>query len=391
MKNTELLYLFEKYRNNKCSPDEVSLLLAHFRKNSFEQEQLMDLVLESLQEQPSAAQMTNKHVQSAIDKAYLNIVAEISDAKRPKYTWKPWIRISAAAAVLIIIAFFFFNNPHGSAPVPVSAENILPGGHKAVLKLADGKTIHLSDQHSGIIMGSNTVKYNNGSAIPGQLKEGLMTISTPRGGEYQIVLADGTKVWLNAATTLQYSADLRERGKRKVKLLVGEAYFEVSKDKEHPFIVETPLQEVEVLGTHFNINSYSDEGRTVTTLTEGSVKVSYLDNKAKESAVLKPGMQSVAGNGKIKVQQADLQTELAWKEGKIYFRDAPIQEVLRQVSRWYNIEVEYEGEPTKEVFNGGIKRTANLSSVLRILELSNVHFALAKKNNITTLKVKQTK
>lgn len=214
----------------------------------------------------------------------------------------------------------------------------------------------------------------------------LNTLSTANGETYQLLLPDGSKVWLNAATTLQYSANLRAQGKRKVKLLAGEAYFEVSKDKKQPFIVETGKQDVEVLGTHFNINSYADEGRTVTTLQEGSVKVSPLNNpNEKNNIILKPGQQSLLTNGNINVQKADLETALAWKEGEIFFKDATIQEVLRQVSRWYNVEIKYQGVPTKEIFNGGIKRSSNLSTVLRVLELSNVKFSLTKNNNKTTL------
>jgi transmembrane sensor len=390
----QLQQLLEKYKDHRCSPQEVMHLLAYFHKDSREQDQLMELVLNHLKEMPTAEELVDSQFNSRLDQAYLNITKEIaySNAKS-KATWQLWKKILAAATVTIIVgvsSLYYISTTRSHNDHTLQARDIEPGGYKAKLTLADGRTIQLSPTQSGIIVGDKGLSYSDGTAISDTIIGGTLTISTPKGGEYEVVLSDGSKVWLNAATTLQYSASLRARGKRKVMLVDGEAYFEVAKDKSRPFVVSTKTQEVEVLGTHFNINSYADQGRTVTTLEEGSVKVSSWDRKIGHSMntiILKPGQESLSEGGKLTVREADMQSAMAWKEGLIYFRDASIQEVLRQVSLWYNIEIEYEGVPGKEVFNGGIKRTSDLSAVLRILELSHVHCILQQKNNKKVLTI----
>jgi ferric-dicitrate binding protein FerR (iron transport regulator) len=394
----QLQHLLEKYRDHRCSPQEVKQLLQYFHKDSREQDHLMELVLNHLKEMPTAEELGDSHFNSRLDQAYLNIRKELEVSHtRSKATWQLWKKILTAATITITVgigALYYINRYKTYHGHTLQAQDIRPGGHKARLTLSDGHSIELSRAQSGIIVSDKGISYHSGLVISDKAIGGLLTISTPKGGEYEVVLPDGSKVWLNAATTLQYSASLRARGNRNVMLVDGEAYFEVAKDKSRPFVVSTKTQEVEVLGTHFNINSYGDQGRTVTTLEEGSVKVSSWDRKIAHSMntiILKPGEQSLSAGGLLTVREADMQSALAWKEGMIYFRDAPIQEVLRQVSLWYKIEIEYEGIPTKEVFNGGVKRTADLSSVLRILELSNVHFSLKTRKNKTILTILQEK
>ncbi|UKB78577.1 FecR family protein [Chryseobacterium sp. MEBOG07] len=388
--------LLEKYRDHRCSPQEVKHLLGYFHKDSREQDQLMELVLNHLKEIPAPAELDDSHFNNRLDEAYLNIRKELEASHtQSKATWQLWKKILTAATITLTVgigSLYYIHRYKIYRDHTLQAKDIRPGGHKARLTLSDGHAIELSSGQSGIIIGDKGVFYNNGAAISNKKVSGLLTISTPKGGEYEVVLPDGSKVWLNAATTLQYSASLRDGARRKVMLVDGEAYFEVAKDKKHPFVVSSRTQVVEVLGTHFNINSYHDQERTVTTLEEGSVKVSPRDSKASRfpsEIILKPGQQSLSFGGKLTLHKADLQSALAWKEGLIYFRDAPIQEVLRQISRWYNIEIEYEGVPTKEVFNGGVKRSADLSAVLHILELSNIHFSLKEKNTKTILTILQ--
>ncbi len=387
--------LFTKYLDNTINREEYDALLQYFEKQE-DNDELHQLVTEALLKDNSECD----HIR--LDKAVDTVAFQLQQKLRPTKNIMLRKYLPYAAAVLLFfmagIAYYInFNHDSKKEMQLVEIFDVKPGHSGATLTLASGKKVLLNKTVNGSIasedginifkLSDSTVTYTVSNA-KGDKKDSddrVNTITTAKGETYQIVLSDSTKVWLNAATTLQYSANLGERGKRKVRLVAGEAYFEVSKDEKHPFIVKTPTQNVEVLGTHFNINSYADEGHTVTTLEEGSVKVSTSDNFTQKNIILKPGQQSLASGGNLKVMEADLQTALAWKEGKIYFRDAPIQEVLRQVSRWYNIAIEYNGTPTKELFNGGIKRTANLSSVLRILELSNVKFKLSKKNNTTTL------
>ena len=191
------------------------------------------------------------------------------------------------------------------------------------------------------------------------------TISTPNGGDYQLVLADGSKVWLNAASSLRFPANFVGR-ERKVEL-TGEAYFEVAKNPAMPFKVKLNGMEVEVLGTHFNINSYADESAIRTTLLEGSIKI----NRPHASSLLKPGQQAMMDkNGQISViNDADLDEAVAWKDGKFQFDRADIHNVMRQLARWYNIDVEYKGTVASH-FGGTISRDVNLSKVLGMLHLT---------------------
>jgi transmembrane sensor len=191
------------------------------------------------------------------------------------------------------------------------------------------------------------------------------TISTPRGGQYQLMLADGSKVWLNAASSLRFPASFVGK-ERKVELL-GEAYFEVAKNAKMPFKVKVNGMEVEVLGTHFNINSYENESTIRTTLLEGSVKI----NKNNSSSLLKPGQQAQMNKaGEIKIiNDADVEEAIAWKEGKFQFDRADIHDIMRQLTRWYDVDVEYKGTVSSH-FGGTISRDVNLSQVLNMLHLT---------------------
>jgi len=395
--NQNIQKLFAKYLDNTINADEYKVLLHYFGKKEDDGE-LYELVLKEL----SGGLPEHNHIR--LEKAVDAVSYRLREQLQPKKTIRLGKYIPYAAAVFLFltigISFYFISRNHKQKRAEFAAvADVSPGHSAATLTLSSGKKIQLDALSSGTLaseQGVEVLKTEDGAVVytggaqNASSNTAVNTLSTANGQTYRITLSDGSRVWLNAATTLQYAANLGSQGTRNVKLLAGEAYFEVTKDRKHPFIVETPAQKVEVLGTHFNINSYADEGKTVTTLAEGSVKVSTPGDKDRP-VILKPGQQSFATDSRIIVQEADLQSALAWKDGKIYFKDASIQEVLHQVSRWYNIQVEYKGEPTKEVFNGGIKRSANLSSVLRILELSNVNFKLIKKNGATVLMVAQTK
>jgi transmembrane sensor len=194
----------------------------------------------------------------------------------------------------------------------------------------------------------------------------LNTISTPNGGEWQIRLPDGSTVWLNAASSIQYSLNIGTAKQRIVKL-DGEAYFEVAKDAAHPFIVETDKQSVEVLGTHFNINSYHDEIVTKTTLLEGSVRV--LHHSSNQSEILKPGEQSIVSASGIDVKGVDMDEAIAWKNGYFMFNNEKQESILRKVARWYNVEIEYADPAAKEVmYYGTVSRFEKISKILTKFE-----------------------
>ncbi len=303
-----------------------------------------------------------------------------------------WPRIAVASAVLFVLAagLYFYNTRYSRfalnryAGESHKANDIAPGRHGATLTLANGKKIRLSDAVNGEIAkedGIKVTKTGNGQlvyeagaeAMQGGNEEAhlINTLATARGETYQLRLPDGSMVWMNSASSLTYTARLNDDGKRVVRLS-GEAYFEVSRDKKHPFIVRTSRQDVEVLGTHFNVNSYDDEGSTKTTLLEGSVRVGK-----NEVVVLKPNQQAILTGVKIKVKDVDPNIAIAWKNGNFVFNGGTIKEIMRSLSRWYDIGVIYEGKVTGELFYADISRYKNISQVLKMLERTNaVHFKI---------------
>lgn len=256
--------------------------------------------------------------------------------------------------------------------IKIDKDDVNPGENKAVLTLADGSSIILDSNRNGtlatqgntkILKLNGMVSYNNLSKKNNTVL--YNTISTPRGGQYQLVLSDGSKVWLNAASSLRFPASFS--GKERKVELQGEAYFEVAKNAAMPFKVKTNGMEVEVLGTHFNINSYEDESAIRTTLLEGSIKI----NKRGSSSLLKPGEQALLNKkGEIKIiNHADVEEAIAWKEGKFQFDKADIHAVMRQIARWYDVDVDYQGSVASH-FGGTISRNVNLSQVLNMLHLT---------------------
>ena len=210
--------------------------------------------------------------------------------------------------------------------------------------------------------------YARSNAGPDEDVLAYNTITTPKGGQYQVTLMDGTRVWLNAASSLHYPTVFK--GSERSVQLTGEAYFEVAKNSKMPFRVTSNGQVTEVLGTHFNINSYPDEQGTTTTLLEGSVRI--LNAKSDAAILLKPGQQSGSdASGKIKVANVNPEQFVAWKDGKFIFTNANIESIMRQVSRWYNVEIEYKGDASKEKFGGRTSRFTNVAELLEILELTD--------------------
>lgn len=314
-------------------------------------------------------------------------------------TVKPlWSVIAVAASVLVALAvgIWFFNTSADTQFMAGKfyANDIAPGKNSATLTLANGKVISLSDTKSGVVFAADKLTYNDGSEIVAQNPgaEGgiqLVTASTPRGGQYQVVLPDGTKVWLNAASSIKFPSTFADLNTRDI-FLKGEAYFEVSKSFKNgnlqPFIVRTDKQQVQVLGTHFNISSYGDENDTKTTLLEGSIRLSpIIVNKVIRNVVLKPNEQATLSNAKMEIKVVDPELAIAWKNNKFMFESERIENVMKMVERWYNVEVVYEGEMPNDKFGGSVSRFDKVSKVLSILELTgNVHFKIEGRRIIVT-------
>lgn len=306
----------------------------------------------------------------------------------------PRIAVAASIAVLIGTGIFYFTQPkEEKVQVAAKPQEIAPGGTKGVLTLSNGKQIVLSEITAKDTIAQEgeenevTIKMNangevtyiiNPNTDGGKDDNSFNTLSTPIGGQYNIILADGTKVYLNAVSSIKYPTQFN--GDKRVVELEGEAYFEVAKNKNKPFIVKSNNQSIEVLGTHFNVHSYNNESVVKTTLLEGSVAVTYKNQKA----ILKPGQQSdVSDNfSKIKVKEVDPEEAVAWKNGRFKFDNADLKNVMRQLERWYGIKVEYRGNVSDVRFNGGTFRNKNLSEVLKVLELSNIKFKVEGKTVI---------
>jgi transmembrane sensor len=343
-------------------------------------------------------------------------------------------RIAATILILLTAGLFWMllknnaTNPKAivkNAPPVNDSASIIPGANKAVLTLADGTTVVLDNAANGTLAQQNNVqvvkskdgelKYqpamSNGSPRAGAITYNML--STPRGGQYMIVLPDGSKVWLNAASSIKYPTAFTDN-ERRVEV-TGEVYFEVNSlpppptgggGKKIPFIVKisTPSGaggEVQVLGTHFNVNAYGDDGVVKTTLLEGKVKVvkrqtvrqpaDETENDNRESAILKPGEQAIiASHSRLTIDDSrltidhspDIESVMAWKNGLFQFNNVTIETVMRQVARWYDVQVVYERDASKDLFRGKIYRNTEMSQLLKILELSGAHFKIEGKKVI---------
>ena len=322
------------------------------------------------------------------EEAYAAMAGDRPAKIRVRRLW-PRVAVAAAAVAAIVFGIWFFNAPRIDTPSSrttgrdLFANDIAPGKNTATLTLANGKKIKLNDAVNGELAreaGVIITKTEDGALVYEILSNSeetikMNTLSTAMGESYQLRLPDGSMVWLNAATTLKYPTNFSKLENRKV-TLTGEAYFEVFKDKKRPFVVATDKQEVQVLGTHFNINSYADESSVKTTLLEGSVRVSLLTGRAGE-VLLKPNEQAVNTGAVIDVTQVEAADAIAWKNGEFLFDEEPLESIMRKIARWYNVEVVYKDIRRSKRFGGTVSKFGNVSDVLKMLELTGeVHFKI---------------
>jgi len=329
-------------------------------------------------------QLETRLQQAILEKADIN---ENSPAKRVIL----WLRIAVAVSIILCIGFYFYQDQHNNAEHVVSArQDISPGRNRAILTLANGKKIDLDIIKKGTVVhqnGLSITKTNSGQLVYEilatkdqtiQNKLSYNTIETPKGGRYSIKLPDGTVVWLNAASSLKYPTQFASN-ERRVEL-TGEGYFEVAHDQTKPFKVSSSNQEIEVLGTHFNINAYTEENAIKTTLLEGRVKIKIRQTKEKvqKLIILKPGQQSSFDNMGLTVKDVNTDDAIAWQKGYFKFNREDIQSIMRKLSRWYNFEVVFEAEKDPSlVFGGKVSQTKNLRAILQIMEeTGSVHFKI---------------
>ncbi|SDE80119.1 FecR family protein [Dyadobacter soli] len=317
-----------------------------------------------------------------------NILKRISAGRETKLRLFSWPRLAAAAAVIVLAlgALFYLQNKPGtlSRPVAQKPTDFAPGGERAMLTLADGSTVVLDSASLGRIasQGNATILKNGNGKLSYQVDAkdktvaGKNTISTPAGGQYSIKLPDGSQVWLNAKSSITFPTAFCEK-ERRVKVQ-GEVYFEIKKEKGRPFVVDVDgRQEVIVTGTHFNVNAYADEPEIRTTLVEGAVSVKQA-GAGNETMQLIPGEQASLRSGGTGFRKAavDVNETVAWKNGLFQFRETSLATIMRDIERWYNVEVTYpEGIPQKR-FSGKLRRNSKASEILEILKFAGVNFRI---------------
>lgn len=367
----QLQALLEKYQQGTCT-------LA-------ERQQIDDLVDNFDNGNTAWDTMPEADRASRLNELQEEIVHSIRRYERPAVI-RRWLPYATAAAVLVAVigvGWMLSHQPVDTQPVDMAVEQVAPGGNKATLTLADGRTIELDEKQEGITVGDGIAYLDGGQlvgseALNSQRKTSggeppaLNAITTPKGGTYRIVLPDGTRVWLNAVSKLEYPAEF-SADKRQV-AVTGEAYFEVTENKDKPFIVTSRGQTIQVLGTSFNVYAYAEEGATVTTLVDGSLMVTSTDNTnpSRSQVTLAPGEKSVQLDGQLDKQKADIESETAWKNGFFVLNHATMQTIANQISRWYNIEVECIDLP-HQTFSAEIPRSVTLSTLLEVIEASSDH------------------
>lgn len=375
MTKEQFIALFEKCASGNCTAEELTQLENYH--DDFE-----------LTVKPWSAEMgTSEEVKQQI---LQKLRSQLSDeGKEHRSHFHYWV---AAASVLIFLAagtwFWIYTkdqqkNQHQIVQSDSIKTRIKPGRNRAILTLANGKKLDLDDTQTGVIsrQGATIVSksadgklaYGSNVEAPDQNVVTYNTIETPRGGQYQLTLADGTAVWLNAGSSLKYPTTFS--GKERNVELTGEAYFQVAKNRNKPFSVTLNGMKVEVLGTHFNVMAYHDEKTIETTLLEGSVKLT----KDGSSTLLMPNQQGVLNNGasNFRVRAVNAENVIAWKNGFFKFDDENIETIMRKVARWYDVDISYKGNLKRQNFGGTVPRFKDISQLLTTLELTGtIHFKI---------------
>lgn len=373
MRENDIQHIALKFLRGETTPEEEALLHAWYESKGPQDEEF--LILTDRESRTEVKDRLFRNIQGAMHDATPIVTTSVFQRNR-------WL--AYAASLIFILSFsglYFYIN--GSFDSEIHYTQLLkndvgPGGSNAILELEDGTKINLDQAAVGDLAANNGMvvsKLADGklafevSKAPNQNKVQLNTIRTPKGGQYEVKLPDGTEVWLNASSSIKFPSAFSD-DHREVELQ-GEAYFEVAqiqrKDRKFvPFIVNSQKQRVEVLGTHFNVNSYENEEIAMTTLLEGSVRI--VSTGAKAEKLLKPGQQSAMKNGKIDVQMADLESSMAWKSGDFIFNKEDLLSIMKKIERWYDVEVVYQGAEHDLKFSGAVSRARNLSEVLKIME-----------------------
>jgi ferric-dicitrate binding protein FerR (iron transport regulator) len=370
MKKEDFHDLVDKYLTGKASTAEKRLLEEYYSRLS------------------SGINLLPEEEEEKLRKQMLEEILERSGIRKPKVVFlrRSWWKYAAAAIIVLSAGAWLLTSlrtekKESVRKAPLIADIAPPSGTRTTLTLGNGQQIILDSVKNGVLAvqgnanilksDNNQLSYKSLTERPGELV--FNTLSTAKGGQTMLVLADGTKVWLNSLSSLKFPTAF-SGNERRVEL-TGEGYFEVAKNAGMPFHVLVNQEDVRVLGTHFNVNAYADESLTKTTLFEGSVKIT----RNNEETLLKPRQQVIIdnGSGAVKlINDADLDEALAWKNGLFEFSGVGIKSIMRQIGRWYDVEVSYDGNIPADLFSGIVNRSSNLSQVLKVMQQANVHFTI---------------
>jgi transmembrane sensor len=369
---SRITYLLKSYTSKTCTREELNELFAYLAAAE-NNEALYDTIEEAYQDIHPGSELPEIDYESVFD----NII--LQSPARKLFVFRS---VAAAAALLFLAVTALWwvgrNKTDTNSTIGTVFTDVSPGTNKATLTLADGSTVTLDSAGNQVIShGSTNITQQNGQLLYAAQKAGAgiqyNKLATPRGGQYRVTLPDGTKVWLNSSSTLKYPTAFT--GSQRIVELEGQGYFEVASNAAQPFKVLVNDMEVQVLGTHFDVMAYKDETTVNTTLLEGKVQV-------KEGAnlqLLKPGQQALRNNQNhtISVQEADVKKVMAWKNGLFVFNNMALPAILREIARWYDVDIIYQTLPSTELYGGGIGRNLHLSNVLSLLETSGYnHFKL---------------
>jgi transmembrane sensor len=369
MERQRFLNLLDKYTSGQATRQEQNLLEEYYKRLDTLSE------LELTEQEEETFQQTilqNIRTRIAIDEQEIKLISRRS--------YRIWYVAAASVLLILGIGGYFYSGKTGPAAPQITktpANDISPGSNRAILTLSNGKEIVLTGAADGILASQDAtkiIKKANGElaykvedeAEGPDLQLTYNTITIPRGGQYQVILPDGSKVLLNSASSLTYP--IQFKGRQRSVTLKGEAYFEVAKNKTMPFVVTANDVEVRVLGTHFNISAYGDDATTTTTLLEGAVRI----NKGKTTALLNPGQQGIAKTNlsTVSIQNANIEEVMGWTKGHFVFADLSIKEVMKIAGRWYDIDVEYRGNVQAKKFGGTTSRYSNITELLDYMKIT---------------------
>lgn len=382
-----LIYLLQRHMNHSLSAAEA-VELQNWSQSSADNGQVLTDLANPVYREGVMRNQQQFDVESALQRVKTRAKAPVSK-RIPVY----WYAAAACITLLMVTGYYFQRSRPviHTPPAVAQANDIRPGSNKAILTLADGSEISLSDAANGALAqqtGVHISKTADGQLVYQPARESDASgpvaynkMETPNGGQHQVMLEDGSKIWLNAASSLRFPSTFRGAANRTVELQ-GEAYFEITKDAAHPFIVKTAQQEVKVLGTQFNINSYPEETAIRTTLLEGAVSVTL---PGREPRLLKPGQQAVVTANTLQVVPVEVTEETAWKNGQFSFNGQEFRTVMSMIARWYDVKVTYDYDPGVLHIGGTVSRNRRMEEVLKMLEVTgDVKFKVAGKTITVT-------